>query len=108
MFLCKLGGSAPVMDFRALGRKNCQNLRELKKTLENLQVTKQLQKFAPRLCDIYFQEKMIRFIPDAAMLESILRDTSLMDPYQYIQHVLNMRGVTLDTETVWPVPSTIF
>ena len=40
----------------------------LKKTLENL------------------QEKMIHLNlnPDAAMLESILRDTSLLDPYQYI------------------------
>ena len=62
----------------------------LKKTLENL------------------QEKMIRFIPDAAMLESILRDTSLLDPYQYIQQVLNLRGVTLDSDLVWPVPSIMF
>jgi hypothetical protein len=62
----------------------------VKKTLENL------------------QEKMIRFIPNAAMLESILRDTSLLDPYQYIQQVLNLRGVTLDSELVWPVPYIMF
>ena len=57
---------------------------------------------------ILSQEKMIRFIPDTAMLEAILRDPSLMDPYQYIQNVLHQRGITLDTETVWPVPGTIF
>ena len=34
---------------------------------------------------------MIRFIPDSAMMESILRDSSLMDPYQYIQNVLHLR-----------------
>ena len=62
----------------------------VKKTLENI------------------QEKMIRFIPDAVMMETILRDPSLKDPYQYIQQVLHMRGVTLDTETVWPAPGTIF
>ena len=62
----------------------------VKKTLENL------------------QEKMIRFIPDTNMMETILRDSALMDPYQYIQNVLNLRGVTLDTEMVWPVPNTIF
>ena len=62
----------------------------VKKTLENI------------------QEKMIRFIPDAVMMEFILRDSSLMDPYQYIQQVLHLRGVTLDTETVWPAPGTIF
>lgn len=33
------------------------------------------------------QEKMMRFIPSAAMMETILRDPSLMDPYQYIQQV---------------------
>ena len=62
----------------------------VKKTLENI------------------QEKMIRFIPDAVMMEFILRDSSLMDPYQYIQQVLHLRGITLDTETVWPAPGTIF
>ena len=62
----------------------------VKKTLENL------------------QEKMIRFIPDAAMVESIIRDSSLLDPYQYIQQVLNLRGVTLDSELVWPVPTIMF
>ena len=62
----------------------------VKKTLENL------------------QKKMIRFIPDAAVLESILRDTSLLNPCQYIQHVLNLRGVTLVYELVWPVPSIMF
>ena len=51
---------------------------------------------------------MMRFIPDAAMMETILRDSSLMDPYQYIQQVLHQRGVTLDTESVWPVPQLIF
>ena len=30
---------------------------------------------------------MMRFIPSAAMMETILRDPSLMDPYQYIQQV---------------------
>ena len=54
------------------------------------------------------QEKMMRFVADAAMMESILRDSSLMDPYQYIQQVLHQRGVTLDTESVWPVPQLIF
>ena len=29
----------------------------------------------------------MRFIPDGAMMETILRDSSLMDPYQYIQQV---------------------
>ena len=67
----------------------------------------------------------MRFIADAAMMETILRvyiieiidkyiitslyqDSSLMDPYQYIQQVLHQRGVTLDTESVWPVPQFIF
>ena len=67
----------------------------------------------------------MRFIADAAMMETILRvyiieiidkyiitslyqDSSLMDPYQYIQQVLHQRGVTLDTESVWPVPQLIF
>ena len=50
----------------------------------------------------------MRFVADAAMMESILRDSSLMDPYQYIQQVLHQRGVTLDTESVWPVPQLIF
>ena len=29
-----------------------------------------------------------------AQLDSVLRDPSLLDPYQYIQTVLNLRGVT--------------
>ena len=54
------------------------------------------------------QEKMIRFIPDAGLVETLLRDSSLMAPYHYIQTVLHHRGVTVDTETVWPVPTTLF
>ena len=38
------------------------------------------------------KKKMIHFIPDAVVLETILRDTSLLNPCQYIQHVLNLRG----------------
>ena len=44
-------------------------------------------------------EKMIRFIPDTSMLDHCLRDTQLLDPYQFIQLVLNARGVTLDSGT---------
>ena len=29
-----------------------------------------------------------------AQLDSVLRDPALLDPYQYIQTVLNLRGVT--------------
>ena len=29
-----------------------------------------------------------------AQLDNVLRDPSLLDPYQYIQTVLNLRGVT--------------
>ncbi|XP_023333198.1 testis-expressed protein 47 [Eurytemora carolleeae] len=53
-------------------------------------------------------EKMSRSIPDSAMLETILRDGTLMDTYQYIQMVLNQRGIILDSEIVWPVPKLIY
>ena len=32
--------------------------------------------------------------PSQAQLDNVLRDPSLLDPYQYIQTVLNLRGVT--------------
>ena len=76
------------------------------KTLENLQVGNLSMKIIP--VNFLLQEKMMRFVADAAMMETILRDSSLMDPYQYIQQVLHQRGVTLDTESVWPVPQLIF
>ena len=78
----------------------------VKKTLENLQVGKSQHEDPP--VNFLTQEKMMRFIADAAMMETILRDRTLMDPYQYIQQVLHQRGLTLDTETVWPVPQLIF
>ena len=78
----------------------------VKKTLENLQVGNLSIKIIP--VNFLSQEKMMRFVADAAMMETILRDSSLMDPYQYIQQVLHQRGVTLDTESVWPVPQLIF
>ena len=78
----------------------------VKKTLENLQVGNLSMKIIP--VNFLLQEKMMRFVADAAMMETILRDSSLMDPYQYIQQVLHQRGVTLDTESVWPVPQLIF
>ena len=78
----------------------------VKKTLENLQVGNLSMKII--LVNFLLQEKMMRFVADAAMMETILRDSSLMDPYQYIQQVLHQRGVTLDTESVWPVPQLIF
>lgn len=78
----------------------------VKKTLENLQVGNLSIKIIP--VNFLLQEKMMRFVADAAMMETILRDSSLMDPYQYIQQVLHQRGVTLDTESVWPVPQLIF
>ena len=78
----------------------------VKKTLENLQVGNLSMKIIP--VNFLSQEKMMRFVADAAMMETILRDSSLMDPYQYIQQVLHQRGVTLDTESVWPVPQLIF
>ena len=78
----------------------------VKKTLENLQVSNLSMKISP--VNFLLQEKMMRFVADAAMMETILRDSSLMDPYQYIQQVLHQRGVTLDTESVWPVPQLIF
>ena len=79
----------------------------VKKTLENLQVGNlSMKKIIP--VNFLLQEKMMRFVADAAMMETILRDSSLMDPYQYIQQVLHQRGVTLDTESVWPVPQLIF
>ena len=81
----------------------------VKKTLENLQVGKSQHQNHPSFNFLFlWQEKMMRFVADAAMMESILRDSSLMDPYQYIQQVLHQRGVTLDTESVWPVPQLIF
>ena len=49
-----------------------------------------------------------RYIPDMSTMESILRDGCMMDPYEYIQLVLNQRGVTLDSEVVWPIPEIIF
>ena len=78
----------------------------VKKPLENLQVGNLSIKIIP--VNFLLQEKMMRFVADAAMMETILRDSSLMDPYQYIQQVLHQRGVTLDTESVWPVPQLIF
>ena len=35
-----------------------------------------------------------------AQLENVLRDPALLDPYQYIQTVLNLRGVTMMAMTM--------
>ena len=40
---------------------------------------------------------------NTSMLDAVLRDPQLLDPYQFIQLVLNVRGVTLDSGSVFRV-----